>query len=77
MKKGNTIYALVRLDNEKTRFSCHVYSKQTSNFEKMKEYREEIKQKYPNSWKIFITTRENAEAYKWEYYKWWKENKEF
>lgn len=69
MKK--TIYALVRMESNLDQFSCHVYSKQTSNFTKMKEYREEIKQKYPND-NIFITSRDNAENYQREYFKEWR-----
>lgn len=68
MKKKNTIFALVRFDNNHDQFSCHIYGKQTSNFEKMREYREEIKQKYPNC-KVFIMTRESAKEYQREYLK--------
>ena len=71
MKTKNTIFALVRLDNNNDQFSCHIYGKQTSNFEKMREYREEIKQKYP-SCKVFITSRENAKEYQREYIKYWR-----
>lgn len=72
MKTNKTIYALVRFDNNKNQFSCHIYGKQTSNFKKMEEYREEIKQKYPTC-KVFIMKRENAKEYQREYIKKWRE----
>ena len=39
MKKKNTIFALVRLDNNNDQFSCNIYGKQTSNFEKIQTVR--------------------------------------
>ncbi len=70
-----TIYALVRIDSVPNQFGCHIYSKQTSNFDKMVEYKEEISKKYPSA-KIVLTTRENAKEMQKEYRKMWKEYEE-
>ena len=58
----NTIYAVVKIDNEINQFACRVYTKQSSNFGKMKEYKEEIKNKYLNA-RVVLTTREKAKKF--------------
>ena len=67
----NTIYAVVKIDNEISQFACRVYTKQSSNFEKMKEYKEEIKNKYPNA-KVILTTREKAKKIRADYAIWYQ-----
>lgn len=65
----NTIYAVVRIDNIPDRFGCNVYSKQSSNLEKMKEYKAEIANKYPNA-KVVLVSCERAKQIKREYTEW-------
>lgn len=65
----NTIYAVVRIDNTPNRFGCNVYSKQSSNLEKMKEYKVEIVSKYPTA-KVVLVSRERAQQIKKEYAAW-------
>lgn len=57
-----TIYAVVRIyvNGEEAEWNdVHVYSKQTSNLEVIKNYAKEIKQKYPND-RVFVMSREKA-----------------
>ena len=55
-----TIYAVVSLATPCTEwFDLRVYSKQTSNIEIMKAYREEIKRKHP-SCRVYLVSRERA-----------------
>ena len=57
-----TIYAVVRVQNDMREVSInpvHVYSKQTSNLEIMKAYKEEIEGKYPWA-KVYLVSREKA-----------------
>ena len=67
-----TIYAVVTLTKPINQFSCHVYSKQTSNIDIMQAYKEEIERKRPNS-QVLLTSRENAKKIESDYYKWFKE----
>lgn len=62
-----TIYAVVRVQTnlkECDEFNpVHVYTKQTSNLEVMKAYKEEIEAKYPWA-KVYLVSREKAQQMK-------------
>ena len=60
-----TIYAVIRYPKQINRFSVKafdfiVYTKQTSNLDKMKAYLKEIKGKYPEGYYIYLVSREKA-----------------
>ena len=62
-----TIYAVVTLATPCTEwFDLRVYSKQTSNLEIMKAYKEEIKRKHP-SCRVHLVTRERAKEIQKEF----------
>jgi hypothetical protein len=55
-----TIYVVMRSKRyPKETFDIHTYSRQTSNLEVMKKYRDEIQGKYPN-WLVAVLPREQA-----------------
>lgn len=55
------IYTLVRMRVPCIeKFDLQVYSKRTSNLEKMKEYKNQIQTKYPND-RVLLVTKERAE----------------
>lgn len=64
-----TIYVVARLYSRPypEQFDFHIYSKQSSNREKIREYRDEIRAKFPDC-QVVLTTREKAEVMKRE---WW------
>lgn len=66
-----TIYAVVKIDNVPDKCACIVYSKQSSNLEKMKEYKTEIVKKYPSS-KVALVTREKAKEIQKQYAVWFE-----
>lgn len=66
-----TTYAVVKIDNVPDRCACTVYSKQSSNLEKMKEYKAEIVKKYPSS-KVALVTREKAKEIQKQYAAWFE-----
>ena len=66
-----TIYAIVKIDKLFNEFSCHVYSKQTSNLSVMKAYKKEIQNKYPQD-QVVLVSRERAREIQKDYYHWYK-----
>lgn len=72
MKEQKTIYAVVRLSPNPTPMGLIVYTKQSSNREKMLEYKEEIAKKCPNC-KVVLMSREKAKSEQLRYNKWYKE----
>lgn len=66
----STIYAVVRLDKVPHKNGCHVYTKTTSNVEKMQAYAREIAARYPTS-KIMLLPRDKAQQMKFDYWKWY------
>lgn len=75
MTEHKTIYAVVRIDNNEEWNSCHVYSKQTSNLEIMKDYVKEIAKKFPTC-KVYLTSRENAKKIHKQFSEWYKKQEQ-
>lgn len=56
-----SIYAVVKIEKPFDDFHCiHIYSKQTSNLDVIKAYREELANRHPEA-DVRIMTRESAE----------------
>lgn len=69
----NTIYAVVRMDKNLSKFGCNVYTKQSSNLEKMQAYRDEIAGKYP--WcEVVLVSRESAKIIAQKYREYFKKS---
>ena len=70
MTHNNPIYAVIKYPVGKKypeHMDFNIYTKQTSNKEKMDAYYQEIKTKYP-SYKVHLVTREKAKALQKKWY---------
>ena len=71
MKEQNTIYAVVRFSKKPKEHGFIVYTKQSSNLEKMKEYKKEIAEKHP-AYKVVLLPKEKAYSEQKRYSEWYK-----
>lgn len=69
----NTIYAVVRIDKNLNKFGCNVYSKQSSNLEKMQAYWDEIAGKYLQC-EVVLVSRESAKIIAQKYSEYFKKS---
>ena len=68
-----TIYAVVRCNPKMMEaWDMNIYSKQSSNKEKMEAYAREIKARYPHC-KVYLMPREKALAEQRKFYQWRKD----
>ena len=67
-KINNRIYVVVRLNKELTKESdFHIYTKQSSNKEKIEAYAKEIAKRHPWA-NVYLATREKARIEELKYY---------
>lgn len=77
MTEKKPIYAVVmfpkKVEKNDTSTRCLIYSKQTSNKEKMIAFYSEIKNRHGENYKVYLVTRERAKEIRHQYYLWNKE----
>lgn len=75
MKEKKIIYVVVKVDANLDHPCFYIYSKQSSNREKMLEYKKEIAKKYPD-YQVGLLSREKAKSEEKRFVEWFHRNDE-